>query len=61
MKGFYLFLLETFYSFEDELGPEKSYRVVYLKEAASILLNFLVLMVVLYLNIAKEHRIITTS
>ncbi|KAF8747268.1 hypothetical protein HU200_013258 [Digitaria exilis] len=33
MKGFYLFLLETFYSFEDELGPEKSYRVLYLKEA----------------------------
>ncbi|WVZ94924.1 hypothetical protein U9M48_040751 [Paspalum notatum var. saurae] len=27
MKGFYLFLLETFYSFEDELGPEKSYRM----------------------------------
>nr|QJA42380.1 terpene synthase TPS30 [Setaria viridis]TKW08761.1 hypothetical protein SEVIR_6G045800v2 [Setaria viridis] len=33
MKGFYLFLLETFNSFEDELGPEKSYRVLYLKEA----------------------------
>ncbi|CAL5010396.1 unnamed protein product [Urochloa decumbens] len=33
MKGFYLFLLETFYSFEDELGPQKSYRVLYLKEA----------------------------
>ncbi|KXG24532.1 sesquithujene synthase A [Sorghum bicolor] len=33
MKGFYLFLLETFQSFEDVLGPEKSYRVIYLKQA----------------------------
>jgi (S)-beta-macrocarpene synthase len=41
MKGFYLFLLETFNSFKDELGPEKSYRVLYLKEAASILHNLL--------------------
>ncbi|KAL6840804.1 hypothetical protein ACP4OV_029330 [Aristida adscensionis] len=32
MKDFYLCLLETFYSFEYELGPEKSYRVLYLKE-----------------------------
>ncbi|CAL5008193.1 unnamed protein product [Urochloa decumbens] len=31
-KGFYLCLLDTFTSFEDELGPEKSYRVFYLKE-----------------------------
>ena len=37
IKGFYLFLLETFLSFEDVLGPEKSYRVLYLKQAASIL------------------------
>ncbi|CAD6333108.1 unnamed protein product [Miscanthus lutarioriparius] len=33
IKGFYLFLLETFLSFEDVLGPEKSYRVLYLKQA----------------------------
>ncbi|KAL6840794.1 hypothetical protein ACP4OV_029320 [Aristida adscensionis] len=32
MKGFYLYLLETFDSFEDEFGPENSYRVFYLKE-----------------------------
>ncbi|RCV29876.1 hypothetical protein SETIT_6G048400v2 [Setaria italica] len=32
VKGFYLCLLETFISFEDELGPEKSYLVFYLKE-----------------------------
>ncbi|KAL6658956.1 hypothetical protein ACP70R_002996 [Stipagrostis hirtigluma subsp. patula] len=36
MKGFYLCLLETFYSFEDELGPKKSYRVFYLKETKSV-------------------------
>ncbi|NP_001105675.1 Sesquithujene synthase A [Zea mays] len=33
MKGFYLFQLETFRSFEDELGPENSYRVHYLKKS----------------------------
>ncbi|KAM3346960.1 hypothetical protein ACQJBY_021133 [Aegilops geniculata] len=33
MKDIYLYLLETFHSFEDHLGPENSYRVVYLKEA----------------------------
>ena len=48
MKGFYLFLLDTFHSFEDELGAEKSYRVLYLKLAVSILHT-------LYLSIAKEH------
>jgi len=37
MKGFYLFLLDTFHSFEDELGLEKGYRVLYLKQAVSIL------------------------
>ncbi|XP_020189798.2 beta-sesquiphellandrene synthase-like [Aegilops tauschii subsp. strangulata] len=33
MKDIYLYLLETFHSFEEHLGPEKSYRVVYLKES----------------------------
>ncbi|XP_037411511.1 beta-sesquiphellandrene synthase-like [Triticum dicoccoides] len=33
MKDIYLYLLETFHSFEDHLGPKNSYRVVYLKEA----------------------------
>ncbi|KAF7021493.1 hypothetical protein CFC21_034439 [Triticum aestivum] len=37
MKDIYLYLLETFHSFEEHLGPEKSYRVVYLKESASII------------------------
>ena len=37
MKDFYLYLLEAYYSFEDDLGPEKSYRVFYLKEAVSII------------------------
>ncbi|CAM0912970.1 unnamed protein product [Alopecurus aequalis] len=32
MKDFYLYLLQTFSSFENELGHEKSYRVYYLKE-----------------------------
>ncbi|CAM0912976.1 unnamed protein product [Alopecurus aequalis] len=32
MKDFYLYLLQTFSSFEDELGHEKRYRVFYLKE-----------------------------
>ncbi|KAL6840797.1 hypothetical protein ACP4OV_029323 [Aristida adscensionis] len=39
MKGFYLCLLETFQSSEDELGPEKSYRVFYLKEATKRLVQ----------------------
>ncbi|KAJ1267461.1 hypothetical protein BS78_07G057900 [Paspalum vaginatum] len=39
MKGLYLFILETFYSFEDELGPEKKYRVFYLKEAVKRLVQ----------------------
>ncbi|KAL6840798.1 hypothetical protein ACP4OV_029324 [Aristida adscensionis] len=39
MKGFYLCLLETFISFEDQLGPEKSYRVFYLKEATKRLVQ----------------------
>ncbi|KAM0837933.1 hypothetical protein ACQ4PT_061319 [Festuca glaucescens] len=34
IKTFYLYLLKTFRSFEDELGPGKRYRVLYLKEAA---------------------------
>nr|AAS88571.1 terpene synthase 4 [Zea mays] len=33
MKDFYILMLETFQSFEDALGPEKSYRVLYLKQA----------------------------
>jgi len=33
MKEFYLYLLETCNNFGDDLGPEKSYRVFYLKEA----------------------------
>ena len=37
MKDFYLYLLKAYYSFEDDLGPEKSYRVFYLKEAVSII------------------------
>lgn len=36
MKDFYLFLLKTLDSCEDELGPNKRYRVFYLKEMASI-------------------------
>ena len=32
MKNFYLYLLETFASFEAELGVDKTYRVFYLKE-----------------------------
>ncbi|AQK41277.1 terpene synthase4 [Zea mays] len=35
MKDFYILMLETFQSFEDALGPEKSYRVLYLKQAAT--------------------------
>ncbi|KAG8046604.1 hypothetical protein GUJ93_ZPchr0008g11863 [Zizania palustris] len=32
MKDFYLYFLKTFDSCEDELGPNKSYRVFYVKE-----------------------------
>ncbi|KAG8045381.1 hypothetical protein GUJ93_ZPchr0008g12602 [Zizania palustris] len=32
LKGFYTYLLKTFYSIEGELGPDKRYRVFYLKE-----------------------------
>ncbi|CAM0876869.1 unnamed protein product [Alopecurus aequalis] len=32
LKAFYLYILETFSSFEDELGHDKSYRVFYLRE-----------------------------
>ncbi|CAD6266076.1 unnamed protein product [Miscanthus lutarioriparius] len=32
MKDFYQFLLKTFDSCEDELGPDKKYRVFYLKD-----------------------------
>ena len=35
-RDFYLFLLKTFCSFEEELGTGKSYRVFYLKKAVSI-------------------------
>jgi (S)-beta-macrocarpene synthase len=35
-RDFYLYLLNTFYSFEEELGTGKSYRVFYLKKAVSI-------------------------
>ncbi|GJN39575.1 hypothetical protein PR202_gb28700 [Eleusine coracana subsp. coracana] len=34
MKGFYMYFLKTFDALEDELGPNKSYRVHYLKEVA---------------------------
>ncbi|KAL6659361.1 hypothetical protein ACP70R_003401 [Stipagrostis hirtigluma subsp. patula] len=39
MKDFYLYLLKTFDSCEDELGPSKSYRVFYLKELLKILVR----------------------
>ncbi|CAD6341067.1 unnamed protein product [Miscanthus lutarioriparius] len=39
MKDFYLFLLKTFDSCEDELGPNKRYRVFYLKEMLKILVR----------------------
>jgi hypothetical protein len=35
-RDFYLYLLNTFYSFEEELGTGKSYRVLYLKKTVSI-------------------------
>ena len=41
IKGFYLYLLKTFHSFENELGPGKRHHVHYLEETASILLKFL--------------------
>ncbi|XP_062193130.1 beta-sesquiphellandrene synthase-like isoform X2 [Phragmites australis] len=39
MKDFYLHLLKTFDSCEDELGPNKSYRVFYLKELLKMLVR----------------------
>ncbi|KAG0522677.1 hypothetical protein BDA96_07G058200 [Sorghum bicolor] len=39
MKHFYMFLLKTFDSCEDELGPNKRYRVFYLKEMLKILVR----------------------
>lgn len=39
MKDFYLYLLKTFDSFEDELGQNKGHRVFYLKEMASIVFD----------------------
>ncbi|AQK40807.1 (S)-beta-macrocarpene synthase-like [Zea mays] len=39
MKDFYMYLLKTFSSFENELGPDKSYRVFYLKEAVKELVR----------------------
>jgi hypothetical protein len=62
MKDFYILMLETFQSFEDALGPEKSYRVLYLKQAASIILHIytLLYMSALYVleSILKEHTVI---
>jgi hypothetical protein len=60
MKDFYILMLETFQSFEDALGPEKSYRVLYLKQAASILHIIYPLMSALYVHesILKEHTVI---
>ncbi|WVZ94928.1 hypothetical protein U9M48_040755 [Paspalum notatum var. saurae] len=39
MKDFYRFLLKTFDSCEEELGPSKRYRVFYLKEMLKILVR----------------------
>uniref|UniRef100_A0A0E0HSH4 Sesquiterpene synthase n=1 Tax=Oryza nivara TaxID=4536 RepID=A0A0E0HSH4_ORYNI len=39
MKDFYLYYLKTFDSFEEALGPNKSYRVFYLKELFKILIK----------------------
>ncbi|RCV29881.1 hypothetical protein SETIT_6G048900v2 [Setaria italica] len=39
MKNFYFHLLKTFDSFENELGPNKSFRVFYLKELLKILVR----------------------
>lgn len=39
MKDFYLYLLELYNSVEEHLGPEKSYRVFYLKEAMKQLVH----------------------
>jgi hypothetical protein len=40
MKDFYLYLLKTIDSCGDELGPNRSFRTFYLKEMASLVLNF---------------------
>uniref|UniRef100_A0A0E0QET6 Uncharacterized protein n=1 Tax=Oryza rufipogon TaxID=4529 RepID=A0A0E0QET6_ORYRU len=39
MKDFYLYYLKTFDSFEEALGPNKSYRVLYFKELFKILIK----------------------
>ncbi|RLN05636.1 beta-sesquiphellandrene synthase-like [Panicum miliaceum] len=39
MKNFYLHLLNTFDSCEEELGPNKSFRVLYLKELLKVLVR----------------------
>ncbi|TVU42977.1 hypothetical protein EJB05_09404, partial [Eragrostis curvula] len=39
MKDFYMFFLKTFDSFEDDLGPNRSYRVFYLKEVLKMLVR----------------------
>ncbi|CAM0881155.1 unnamed protein product [Alopecurus aequalis] len=39
IKGFYLYLLKTFHSFEGELGPRKKHCVLHLKEALSRLVQ----------------------
>ncbi|KAJ1267460.1 hypothetical protein BS78_07G057800 [Paspalum vaginatum] len=39
MKDFYLYLLKTFDSCEDELGPKQSFRVFYLKEVLKMLIQ----------------------
>jgi hypothetical protein len=36
MKDFYLYLLKTIDSCEDELGPNRSFQTFYLKEMASL-------------------------
>ncbi|CAL4996950.1 unnamed protein product [Urochloa decumbens] len=39
MKDFYLYLLKTFDSCEDELGPNRSFRVFYLKELLKMIVR----------------------
>ncbi|XP_037416552.1 (S)-beta-macrocarpene synthase-like [Triticum dicoccoides] len=59
MKDIYLYLLETFRSFEEHLGPGKSYRVVYLKESA-ISVNVLIFFMktIFPWATAKKHSMI---
>ena len=39
MQDLYLHLLKTFDSCEDELGPNKSFRVFYLKELVTVVFD----------------------